>query len=106
MSYRFMRMLIFFDLPTETSSDRRNYRRFRSLLIQNGFLMLQESVYCKLLLNATAQKTISEILRRNKPPKGIVQMLTITEKQFAKAEYIVGEFSSNIIASDERLIEV
>ena len=32
-----MRMLVFFDLPTETSSDRRNYRRFRRFLVKNGF---------------------------------------------------------------------
>ena len=49
-----MRMIVFFDLPTETALDRRNYRRFRKLLTQNGFLMLQESVYCKLLLNMSA----------------------------------------------------
>lgn len=106
MSYRFMRMIVFFDLPTETASDRRNYRRFRKLLVQNGFLMLQESVYCKLLLNATAQKAMSQIIHQNKPPNGVVQLLTVTEKQFAKMEYIVGAFSSDVIDSDERLVEV
>lgn len=106
MSYRFMRMIVFFDLPTETASDRRNYRRFRKLLIQNGFLMLQESVYCKLLLNMSAQKSIHQLIRQNKPPKGVVQLLTVTEKQFAKMEYIVGEFSSDVIDSDERLVEL
>ena len=37
MSYRFMRMIIFFDLPTETPTDRKNYSRFRKTLIKNGF---------------------------------------------------------------------
>ena len=55
-----MRMLVFFDLPTETEANRREYRRFRKLLICNGFLMLQESVYCKLLLNSTAQSAMTE----------------------------------------------
>ena len=106
MSYRFMRMIVFFDLPTETALDRRNYRRFRKLLTQNGFLMLQESVYCKLLLNMSAQKSIHQLIQQNKPPKGVVQLLTVTEKQFAKMEYIVGEFSSDVIDSDERLVEL
>lgn len=101
-----MRMLILFDLPTETSSDRRYYRRFRKLLVQNGFLMLQESVYCKLLINSTAQNAMAEIIRRGKPPRGIVQMLTVTEKQFSKMEYIVGEWTNDVIDSDERLIEL
>lgn len=47
MSYRFMRMFIFFDLPVITTENRRNYARFRKFLIKNGFIMMQESVYCK-----------------------------------------------------------
>lgn len=101
-----MRMLIFFDLPTETQADRRSYRQFRKMLIKNGFLMLQESVYCKLLLNTSAEKTAAEVIRKNKPPKGLVQMLTITEKQFAKMEWVVGEFHSEVIDTDERVIEL
>lgn len=106
MSYRFMRMLVFFDLPTETDADRREYRRFRKLLIRNGFIMLQESVYCKLLLNTTAQNTVAELLRRNRPAEGVVQMLTITEKQFAKMEFITGMYHHDVIDTDERLVEL
>ena len=106
MSYRFMRMLVFFDLPTETAADRRVYRRFRKMLITNGFLMLQESVYCKLLLNSTAQTSMAELLRKNRPTQGIVQMLTVTEKQFAKMEYITGSWQSDVIDTDERLVEL
>ena len=101
-----MRMMVFFDLPTETVTDRREYQRFRKMLIKNGFLMLQESVYCKLLLNSTAQNTMAEQIRRNRPPKGIVQLLTVTEKQFAKIECITGTWHSDVIDSDERLVEV
>ena len=106
MSYRFMRMLVFFDLPTETASDRREYRRFRQSLIKAGFLMLQESVYCKLVLNPTAQSAAEMQIRRNRPPKGIVQLLTVTEKQFSKMEFITGVFHSDVIDTDERLVEL
>ena len=99
-----MRMIVFFDLPTETAEDRRNYRKFRSGLIKNGFIMLQESVYCKLLMNSTADHYVREAVRKIKPPKGIVQLLTITEKQFAGIEYLTGRFCSDVIDSDERMI--
>ena len=104
MSYRFMRMLVFFDLPTETAEDKANYRHFRKLLIKNGFLMMQESVYCRLLITPTAEKSLIDTLRKQKPPKGIVQALTITEKQFAHMECIVGEMHTDVVNSDERLI--
>ncbi|HIT34400.1 MAG TPA: CRISPR-associated endonuclease Cas2 [Candidatus Faecousia intestinigallinarum] len=99
-----MRMMVFFDLPTETAADRRVYRRFRNELIRNGFLMMQESVYCKLLMNTTADQAVRETIRKVRPPKGIVQILTITEKQFSKIEYLTGEFKSDIINTDERMI--
>lgn len=104
MSYRFMRVIVFFDLPVITTEDKANYRHFRKALIQNGFLMLQESVYCRLLLTPSGEKSAIDAVKRNKPPKGLVQVLTITEKQFAKMEYIVGEAHSEVINSDERLI--
>lgn len=106
MSYRFMRMLVFFDLPTETGADRGSYRKFRKLLLDNGFVMMQESVYCKLLLNEAAEKAAADTIRKNKPPKGLVQLLTITEKQFAKIEYISGEFKTEVITTDERMVVI
>lgn len=104
MSYRFMRMLVMFDLPTETSADRRHYRQFRKMLIQNGFYMLQESIYTRMLLNPSVQRSSLEVIRKNKPPAGTVQVLTLTEKQFSSMEFISGEFHSQVLDSDERLV--
>ena len=104
MSYRFMRMLVMFDLPTETSADRRHYRQFRKMLIQNGFYMLQESIYTRMLLNPSVQRSSIEVIRKNKPPAGTVQVLILTEKQFSSMEFISGEFHSQVLDSDERLV--
>lgn len=104
MSYRFMRVLVFFDLPTETLEDKREYRRFHQILIKNGFLMMQESVYCRMLLTPSSGRSVMDVIRKNRPPKGIVQVMTVTEKQFAGMEYITGEHHSEVIESDERLI--
>ena len=35
--FRFMRMIVFFDLPTLTNEDKRNYRKFRKVLIKKWF---------------------------------------------------------------------
>lgn len=104
MSYRFMRVLVFFDLPTLTGEDRRNYRKFRKGLIRNGFYMLQESVYCRMVVNQSAEKNLRDAVKRMKPPEGFVMMLSVTEKQFSKADYVVGSSKSNVIDSDERII--
>lgn len=104
MSYRFMRMLVFFDLPTESEAERREYRRFRRLLVKNGFIMMQESVYCRMVLNASVRDSVAESIKRGKPPDGIIQLLTVTEKQFAGMTYIVGQYKTDVVDSDERLV--
>lgn len=104
MNYRYMRVLVMFDLPVLTSKNMIDYRKFRKYLIRSGFLMLQESVYCKLAPNSVAADSIIDNIRKNKPPEGLVQALKITEKQFSKMEYVVGEKRTDIIDSDERLI--
>lgn len=104
MSYRFMRIIIFFDLPTITYEQRKEYIKFRKYLLKNGFIMIQESVYSKLALNSTVAKSVSKGVKDNKPKFGLVQMLTITEKQYARMELICGEKNKEVLDSDERMI--
>ena len=99
-----MRVLVFFDLPVVTGEQRRAYTKFRKFLLKSGFMMLQESVYCKLALNGTVVRGIVDNVHKNKPAEGLVQLLTVTEKQYAKMDIIVGEVKSNILDSDERLV--
>lgn len=104
MSYRFMRIIVFFDLPTETELDRKNYRKFRRSLIKSGFMMIQESVYAKLALNQNQSLQIIAEVKKLRPEKGLVQILNVTEKQFSKMEIISGRCNSDIVDSDERLL--
>ncbi len=104
MSFRFMRILVFFDLPVETARERKIYTKFRKFLVNEGFIMMQKSVYSKLALNNSIVNSIKEKIYRNKPIEGIVQMLVITEKQFSGIEYVTGEKDSNILDNTERMI--
>lgn len=99
-----MRVMVFFDLPVVTGENRRAYQVFRRYLLKNGFLMLQESVYCKLALNGTAVKTIVDGIHKNKPEEGLIQILTITEKQYSKMDIVVGDIKSEVLDTDERLV--
>lgn len=104
MSYRFMRILVMFDLPVVTSAERRGHVKFRKYLIKSGFLMMQESIYCKLSPNSTLADAAIENIRKNKPENGLVQILKVTEKQYAKMEYIVGDGQTEVLSSDDRLV--
>lgn len=99
-----MRILLFFDLPTITISDKRNYIVFRRHLLKNGFFMLQESVYCKLALNQTVVNSVVKRLEENKPRNGLIQILIVTEKQYEKSIFLLGEHETEVLNTDDRLV--
>lgn len=99
-----MRVIVFFDLPSVTTKEKREYRNFRKFLIGEGFLMMQESIYSKIVLNNTVANSVKERVRKNKAKKGLIQMLVITEKQYAGIEYIIGESKNKIINNTDRMI--
>ena len=99
-----MRTIVFFDLPNVYMKDKRNYLLFRKYLLSEGFIMLQESVYSKIILNSEQASLLIERIRKKAPKKGVIQALTITEKQYANIEYIIGSGKTNIINSEDRLI--
>ncbi|HCG27342.1 MAG TPA: CRISPR-associated endonuclease Cas2 [Lentisphaeria bacterium] len=99
-----MRLMVFFDLPTATSENRRNYRRFRKDLISNGFFMLQESVYCRMVINEAMAKSVVARIESFKPPQGMVCAMIITEKQFAGISFIVGDMKSDVVTTEQSLV--
>ena len=62
---------------------------------------MQESVYSKLALNSTVVNSIVNGIKNNKPPECIVQIITLTEKQFSKMEILTGEYKVNVLDTDE-----
>lgn len=101
-----MRIVIFFDLPTLTAKNMTDYRMFRKFLIKNGFIMMQESVYSKLVINRNSLSLIEKKIKDNLPPNGNIQLMQITEKQYAGIEYLRGEAQKKVIDSEERVVEI
>lgn len=71
-----------FDMPTITNEDKKNYTKFRDNLIDDGFIMIQYSIYVRICKN---QDDITKHTNRVKlfaPAKGNIRLLQITEKQY------------------------
>lgn len=91
MDDRFMRLMVFFDLPVNTKKSRRDYARFRKALIQDGFLMLQYSVYVRLTRNHDDARKHLRLVEDNLPPAGSVRAMIITEKQYTQMKLLCGQ---------------
>ena len=79
-----------FDLPMETTENRRDYTRFRKALIKDGFMMLQLSVYARFIPSEEAAEAHRKKVKACIPPQGQVRLLAITDHQFAKMEVFYG----------------
>lgn len=88
---KFMRLLVFFDLPVITKREKREYRRFRMFLLNEGYDMLQFSVYSRICNGHEAADKHLARLKRNLPPQGSIRALIVTEKQYSKMQLLLGE---------------
>lgn len=104
MSYRFMRTILFFDLPTNTSSEQKEYRHFVKDIKKMGFYMLQESVYVKMSIDHQAQEATSNKINQIVPKKGSVMLLEVTEKQFSQIKILIGDVTTDVVITDDRTL--
>jgi len=101
---RFMRMIVFFDLPVKEKAAQRAATKFRDFLIKDGYQMLQYSVYCRVCNGYDSVKTHEQRLKQHLPPNGSVRLLTITERQYESMQILLGEFlQSDMPVSYEQL---
>lgn len=101
---KFMRMLVFFDLPVKEKTAQKAATKFRTFLLKDGYQMLQYSVYCRVCNGYDAVKTHEQRLKKHLPPNGSVRLLTITEKQYESMQILLGDFvQSDIPVSYEQL---
>lgn len=91
--YRTMWIIAMFDLPTETPADRAQYRKFREFLLDDGFIMLQYSVYARHCGSQENARTHVNRVIKKLPLDGEVRVLKLTSKQFAEMKIFWGRKS-------------
>ena len=87
---KYMRLFVMFDLPTDTKENRKEYAQFRRFLIQDGYDMLQYSIYVCLVRGEDAVDKHLRKLYQNKPSGGAIRALQITERQYEGMKIICG----------------
>ncbi|MGF6147645.1 CRISPR-associated endoribonuclease Cas2 [Kingella potus] len=87
---KFMRLIVFFDLPVTTAEKRKAANRFRQFLQKDGYQMLQLSVYSRIVRGRDALQKHHNRLQANLPEEGQVRYLEVTEKQYAGMTMLIG----------------
>lgn len=90
MVNRFMRLIVMFDLPVVTETDKKIYNKFRRFLLNDGYFMIQYSIYVRVCKNADDVHKHEVKLSVNMPSKGNVRLLQVTENQFQSMKILCG----------------
>ena len=92
---RYMWLLVFFDIPVDTRAARKSAARFRKFLLNDGYVMLQYSVYACPCKELDGVKTHIARLRSSLPKKGNIRSMRVTDQQYGRIELHLGTKSSN-----------
>ena len=93
-----------FDLPVVEKADRRAATTFRNFLLDEGFSMGQMSIYYRLLSGKEAVEALSKRIERQLPKYGVVQLLTITDKQFENMRTYESRASQSLKKTDQLVL--
>lgn len=77
-------MMVMFDLPVQTNVDKTHYRHFHDFLLDDGFLMMQFSVYGRHCASREIAETHQRRVGLAVPPNGQIRVLQVTEAQFGR----------------------
>lgn len=91
MINRYMRLLLFFDLPVISDYEKKEYRVFRDFLLDDGFIMIQYSVYVRICRNQDDLEKHINRVKYNAPSKGNVRILQVTDSQYNKMILLRGK---------------
>lgn len=83
-------LVVAFDLPVLSKEQRKAATDFRNFLLDDGFQMIQFSVYVRPCVSFARQSTHLERLRKAVPPEGRIRAFFVTRAQWERAYIIHG----------------
>ncbi len=83
-------LLVTFDLPVGTKEERKRATDFREFLKDDGYSMVQWSVYARACVTFARQETHLSRLKGNLPPEGSVRAIFVTRAQWERSFVLHG----------------
>lgn len=101
-----MRLLVMFDLPMVSKAQKKEYVKFRNILMDNGFSMLQFSIYLRITRNHDDLEKYIKRIKNNLPKEGKVRCLSITDQQYLNMLVLLGNGNDAEENSNKEIIEL
>jgi CRISPR-associated protein Cas2 len=83
--FRLMWLMVMFDVPVATKSERKAATDFRNALLDIGFEMVQYSVYVRFCTSLGRVQVMTKTVQGALPSAGKVKLLLFTDKQYERS---------------------
>ncbi len=83
-------ILTMFDLPVITKEERKVAAAFRKFLLNDGYMMINFSVYARPCVNWEKMRKHAQRLQTVVPSGGNIRVLFITDKQWLNSMTVIG----------------
>lgn len=93
-------LLVSFDLPVGTKTQRKGATDFREFLKDDGFLMIQWSVYARACVSFARQETHLDHVKKNLPPEGSVRAWFLTRVQW-ESSFVLHGAPAEVVSPEE-----
>lgn len=97
-------VLVMFDLPVKTKTQRKLATDYRKLLLESGFTAIQLSVYAKYMVNSSGLRTLISPLKSSVPAQGEVRVIRLTDTQWSQMYRWFGAATLEPEAMSEQLL--
>ncbi|MGL4768791.1 MAG: CRISPR-associated endonuclease Cas2 [Mycoplasmoidaceae bacterium] len=91
MNYNIMRIIVMYDITSDNALDNQAYNYYRKLLLKNGYIMMQYSVYSKCINSKTKFSAEIKKISQKIPKKSRIRVLFVTEKQYGDMVHLSGK---------------
>lgn len=91
-------LIVAFDLPVLSREQRKQATDFRKFLLDDGFQMIQFSVYARACVSFARQETHIDRLKKQLPPEGSVRAIFVTRAQWERSFVIHGSPAEEVDA--------
>lgn len=85
--------MVMFDLPVNKKKLRREYGKFRRFLLNDGYNMMQYSIYSRICNGLDNVDKHMKRLEVNVPKKGCIRTMIVTEKQYESMNVLIGDYT-------------
>lgn len=99
-----MRVIVMFDLPVITDAQKRIATKFRKFLLDEGYIMMQFSVYSRICKNNDDLLKHVNRIKINAPKSGNIRMIQITENQYNNMIMFSGQKAIEEDIAEDNLI--